>query len=85
MRNPRHVRSAVSGLAASRLLTTWIDVDDDAAPILISIKDHAANFNAFTVAEAVNRRFHLPGIAPRMGIGSFSRLDPASCRAGAIS
>jgi hypothetical protein len=64
------------------LLMTWVDHDDDAAPILSSSKDNAANFNAFTVAEAVNQWFHLPSANPPIGSGQLLPIGPGLLEGG---
>jgi hypothetical protein len=57
------------------VLMTWTDKADDEEVRLAGTRDHASNFNAFTVASADRQWFHLPGRPPPRGSG---RLLPLS-------
>ena len=56
------------------LLMTWLDAEDPVEPIRGS-REHAKNFNAFTIAQAEKQWFHLPGSKPPLVDG---RLAPLS-------
>jgi hypothetical protein len=58
------------------LLMTWLDLPDDQASIVKAAKDTAANFNAFTVAEAEHQWFHLRGVTPPRASGQLLPIAP---------
>lgn len=62
---------------SSRLavLMSWLFDEDTAAPIK-AVRHHAANFNAFTVAQAERQWFHMPGTSPPVGTGRLLPLAP---------
>lgn len=51
------------------VLMTWADKADDDDARVRGTRDHAANFNAFTVATADRQWFHRPGPAPPRASG----------------
>jgi hypothetical protein len=51
------------------VLMTWADHPDDEEAHVDGRRDHAANFNAFVVANADRQWFHLPGRAPPRASG----------------
>jgi hypothetical protein len=57
------------------VLMTWSDTPDDEAARVVGRRDHAANFNAFTVATADRQWFHLPGPTPARAAGKLLPLS----------
>jgi len=58
------------------LLMTWLDDCDTLMP-LRGTRDHAANVNAFTVAEAERQWFHMPGSSPPIASGRLLPISPS--------
>jgi hypothetical protein len=56
--SPRHI-----------VLMTWADIPDDEQARTRGSRHHAANFNAFTVAQRDRQWFHLPGTNPPLASG----------------
>jgi hypothetical protein len=57
------------------VLMTWSDQPDDEGVRVRGTRDHAANFNAFTVASADRQWFHRPGPTPRKASGNLLPLS----------
>jgi hypothetical protein len=57
------------------VLMTWADKADDDDPRVRGTRDHAANFNAFTVATSDRQWFHLPGPTPPRASGKLLPLS----------
>jgi hypothetical protein len=57
------------------LLMTWADKAEEDDPSVRGRRDHAANFNAFTVATADRQWFHLPGRTPPRASGKLLPLS----------
>jgi len=62
--------------SARAILMTWLDVPDAQMPRVTGNRQHAANLNAFTIANADREWFHLPGLNPPFAPAS--RLVPLS-------
>jgi hypothetical protein len=54
---------------------TWADHPDEEEAHVHGRRDHAANFNAFVVANADRQWFHLPGRAPPRASGHLMPLS----------
>ncbi|HVS86041.1 MAG TPA: DUF4238 domain-containing protein [Gaiellaceae bacterium] len=72
--NSLEVRLPVSPTAT--ILMAWIDVADTAQPRVRGARHHAANINAFTVAEAERHWFHLPETTAPVASGRLAPLTP---------
>lgn len=57
------------------VLMSWLHDEDSPAPIK-GARHHAANLNAFTVAQAERQWFHMPGASPPVGTGRLLPLAP---------
>jgi len=57
------------------ILMTWSEDPDDESPHVRGCRDHAANLNAFTIAQADRQWFHQPGAPTPIACG---RLLPLS-------
>ena len=51
------------------ILMTWRDDADDADCVVRGRRDHTANLNAFTVAQAERQWFHQPGASTPIASG----------------
>jgi hypothetical protein len=59
------------------VLMTWSDLPDDDHVRVTGTRDHAANFNAFTVAAADRQWFHRPDVSPPIASGNLLPVSPA--------
>ena len=58
------------------LLLTWADLRDNEPHRVRGRRQHAANLNAFTVAQADRQWFHLPGTSPPTASGQLLPVSP---------
>jgi Protein of unknown function (DUF4238) len=58
------------------VLMTWSDLPDDDHARVAGTRDHAANFNAFTIRAADRRWFHRPGVSPPIASGNLLPVSP---------
>jgi hypothetical protein len=68
------IRLPVSPTAV--VLMTWLNLPDDDHARITGTRDHAANFNAFTIRAADRQWFHRPGVSPPIASGNLLPVSP---------
>jgi hypothetical protein len=67
------IRVPVSPTAA--IVMAWLDRSEDIAEPFVGTRQHARNLNSFTIAQAKNQWFYLPGTRPSFSMRrSYSAL-----------